>query len=136
LKALSASCDLLAEPIARDIGRALPWRGNSFTCPDGLFARAASIDLAKPLQRLGKVPGIAVDLEVRVSRGSVGIGLIADNDTYLPAAEAVIDAGPDTRLVTLRAVDGESPARLVFRNLRAGERSAFSLQSAVLRPAT
>jgi hypothetical protein len=136
LKALSASCDLLEQPIAREAGRALPWRGRSFTCPEGLFARVASIDLAKPLQRLGKVPGVAVDLEVRVSRGSVGIGLIAENEAYLPAAEAVIDAGPDTRLVTLRAVDGESAARLVFRNLRAGERSAFSLQSAVLRPAT
>jgi hypothetical protein len=114
----------------------LPWQGSSFTCPAGLFARAASIDLAKPLQRLGKGPGVAVDLEVRVSRGSIGIGLVAANEAYLPAAEAVIDAGPDTRLVTLRAVDGECPARLVFRNLRAGERSAFSLQSAGLRPAT
>jgi SAM-dependent methyltransferase len=137
LKALSTSCDLLGEPIAREAGRTrLPWRGSSFTCPEGLFARAASIDLAKPLQRLGKVPGVAVDLEVRVSRGSVGIGLVAGNEAYLPAAEAVIDAGPDTRLVTLRAVDGDNAARLVFRNLRAGERSAFSLQSAVLRPAT
>ena len=136
LAALSTSCDLLAEPIAREAGRGLPWRGSSFTCPDGLFARAASIDLAKPLQRLGRVPGVAVDLEARVSRGSVGIGLVAENEAYLPAAEAVVDAGADTRLVTLRAVDGERPSRLVFRNLRAGERSAFSLQSAVLRPAT
>jgi SAM-dependent methyltransferase len=136
LKALSTSCDLLGEPIAREAGRALPWRGTSFTCPEGLFACAASIDLAKPLQRLGEVPGVAVDVEVRVSRGSVGVGLVAETEAYLPAAEAVIDAGPDTRLVTLRAVDGESPARLVMRNLRAGERSAFSLRSAVLRPAT
>ena len=136
LEPLSASCDLLEQPIVREAGRASPWRGSSFTCPEGLFARVASIDLAKPLQRLGKVPGIAVDLEVHVSRGSVGIGLIAANETYLPAAEAVIDTGPDSRLVTLRAVDGEHAARLVFRNLRAGERSAFSLKSAVLRPAT
>jgi hypothetical protein len=136
LKALSGSCDLLGEPIRREAGPALPWRGSSFTCPAGLFARAASIDLAKLSERLGKVPGVAVDLEVHVSRGSVGIGLVAENEAYLPAAEAVIDAGQDTRLVTLRAVDGESPARLVFRNLRAGERSAFTLQSAVLRPAT
>jgi hypothetical protein len=136
LNALSTSCDLLEEPIARETGRALPWRRSAFTCPEGLFARAASIDLTEPLQRLGKIPGVAVDLEVHVSRGSVGIGLIAENEAYLPAAEAVIDAGPDTRLVTLRAVDGERAARLVFRNLRAGARSGFSLQSAALRPAT
>jgi hypothetical protein len=136
ISALSLTCDLLREPIAREAGRAAPWRGNSFTCPEGLFARAAGIDLAQPLQRLGNVPGIAVDLELRVSRGSVGIGLVSGNDAYLPAAEAVVDAGPDTRLVTLRAVDGERAERLVFRNLRAGERSAFSLLSAVLRPAT
>jgi hypothetical protein len=136
LGALWVTCDLLEEPIVREAGRTPPWRGNSFTCPEGLFARAASIDLAKPLQRLGRVPGFAVDLEVSVSRGSVGIGLVGAGEAYLPAAEAVIDAGADTRLVTLRAVDGESATRLVFRNRRSGERSAFSLRSAVLRPAT
>jgi hypothetical protein len=136
LGALSASCDLLREPIDRDAGRASPWHANRFVCPAGLFARAASIDLAKPSQRLGKVPGLAVDLEVLVSRGSIGIGLMAASDAYLPGTEAVLDAGPDTRLVTLSAVDGERAERLVFRNLRAGERSAFALRSAVLRPAT
>jgi hypothetical protein len=136
LKALSASCDLLAEPIVREGGRAARWRASSFTCPVGLFARAASIELVEPLRRLGSVPGVAVDLEIRVSRGSVGIGLLDAADGYLPAAEAIIDAGPDTQLVTVRAVDGERAAKLVFRNLRAGERSAFSLSSAVLHPAT
>jgi len=136
LKALRASSDLLEQPIVREAGRAPPWRGGSFICPAGLFARAASIDLAAPAQRLGAVPGVAVDLEVGVSRGSVGIGLTDGSEAYLPAAEAVIDAAPDTRLVTLRAVDTAQPARLVFRNLRAGVRSAFSLRSAVLRPAT
>jgi hypothetical protein len=123
-------------PIQREGRWGLPWSGNSFTCPEGLFARAASVDLAVPSQRLGKVPGIAVDLEIRVSRGSVGVGLVANSGAYLPAAEAVVDAGPGTRLVTLRAVDGRAAARLVFRNLRAGERSAFTLLSAMLRPAT
>jgi hypothetical protein len=136
LTALSATCDLLQEPIVREAGRASPWRGKTFTCPEGLFARAATIDITPALRRLGRVPGIAVDLEVRVSRGSVGMGLVSTNDAYLPAAEAVIDAAPDTHLATLRAIDGESPTRLVFRNLRSGERSAFSLLSAVLRPAT
>ena len=135
LKALSASCDLLMEPIVREGGRAGLW-GNSFSCAEGLFARVASIDLADPFRRLGNVPGVAVDLEIRVSRGSLGIGLVDAADAYLPAAEAVVDAGSDTQLVTLRAVDGERAAKLVFRNLRAGERSAFSLKSAVLHPAT
>jgi hypothetical protein len=124
------------EPIVREGGRAAPWRAGSFTCPEGLFARAASIDLAEPLRRLGGVPGVAVDLEIRVSRGTVGIGLLDEAGAYLPAAEAIIDARPDTQLATLRAVDGEHAVKLVFRNLRAGERSAFSMQSAVLRPAT
>jgi len=136
LNALQASCDLMEQPMVREAGRLSLWRGGSVSCPAGLFARAASIDLVGPLQRLGPVPGVAVDLEVRVSRGSVGIGLTDDGEAYLPAAEAVLDAAPDTQLVTLRAVDTARPARLVFRNLRAGERSAFSLRSAVLRPAT
>jgi hypothetical protein len=136
LKALQVSCDLLKQPIVREAGRALPWRGNSFICPAGLFARAAYLDLAGSLQRMDAAPGVAVDLEVGVSRGSVGIGLTDHGEAYLPAAEAVVDAAPDTRLVTLRAVDTARPARLVFRNMRAGERSAFSLRSAILRPAT
>jgi SAM-dependent methyltransferase len=136
LEALSVTCDLLREPMLREGRRGLPWRGRSFTCSEGLFARAASIELAQALATLGKVPGVAIDLEIRVSRGSLGVGLVSSSDAYLPAGEAVVDAGPDVRLVTLRAVDGESAARLVFRNLRAGERSAFLVSSAVLRPAS
>src|SRR5258707_6057973 len=64
LEPLSASCDLLEQPIVRKAGRASPWRGSSFTCPEGLFARAVSIDLTRSLQQLGKVPGVAVALEV------------------------------------------------------------------------
>ena len=61
LEALSVACDLLQEPIVREAGRALPWRGNTFSCAEGLFARAASIDLAKPLQRLERVPPVRTD---------------------------------------------------------------------------
>jgi len=136
LVALSARRDLLQEPMLREGRWGLPWPGRSFTCAEGLFARVASINLSPAMERLGRVSGIAVDLEIRVSRGSVGVGLVSTSDAYLPAGEAVVDAGPDVRLVTLRAVDGQSAARLVFRNLRAGERSAFSVSSAVLRPAT
>src|SRR5260370_19842567 len=71
LTALSTSYDLLGEPIARETGRALPWRGPLLSFPRAPVSQAASIDLAKPLQRLGKRPGVGVGLECRVSRGSV-----------------------------------------------------------------
>jgi hypothetical protein len=54
---------------------------------------------------------------------------------YLPAAEAIIDAGPDTRLVSLRSVGAGAPSSLVFRNLRAGDAGRFAVRSASLRVA-
>jgi len=53
----------------------------------------------------------------------------------LPAAEVSVEEGPDSRLVTLRAVDPRLPANLVVRNLRATGRSVFDLVTADLRAA-
>jgi SAM-dependent methyltransferase len=137
LAALSQSADLCREAIVHEGGRHMPWQGRlSFACPAALFSRAASIDLGSSIARLGSVPGLAVDLEIEVSRGTIGAGLVDAAENYLPGSEAALEAGKDSRLATLRAVDGVRPAKLVFRNLRAGERSAFVLRAAVLRPAT
>ena len=53
-EALSASCDLLEQPIVREAGRACALAGQgSSPVPPGLFARAASIDLARPVAATG-----------------------------------------------------------------------------------
>ncbi len=138
LAALSRTVDLRRQPIALDAGsRRRPFWSSawSFSGPSGLFAAAASVDLSAALHQLGASAGVAVDLEISVSRGSVGIGLVDSSGAYLPASEAVIDAGPDTRLVTLRAVEAGKPAKLAIRNLRANVGGAFVVHSASLRHA-
>ena len=84
---------------------------------------------------MGAADGWAVDLEIAISRGTIGAGLTGVGGTYLPAAEAIIDAGPDTRLVSLRSVGAGAPSSLVFRNLRAGDAGRFAVRSARLRVA-
>jgi SAM-dependent methyltransferase len=99
----------------------------SCTCPPGLFAPAARVDLVPTAKAL------AVDLEVMVSAGQVGIGLVTAAGAYLPGAEAVLAEGPDWQLVTLRVLDDARPAALCFRNLHAGRRGAFTVRAATLR---
>ncbi len=101
----------------------------SCTCPPGLFAPAARVDLGAP----AKVR--TVDLEVLVSAGQVGIGLTTATGAYLPAAEAVLAESPDWQRVTLRVLDDEPVAALRFRNLYAGRRGVFTVRAAALRTA-
>ncbi len=87
------------------------------------------------MDRLGDTPDVAVDLEIHVSDGAVGVGLMDRHGAYLPAAETIVEGSRDTRLVTLRAVRTRTPAAVVFRNLRADGRSQFLVKSATLRAA-
>ncbi len=137
---LSRSVDLRGEPVTLQAGARRQLRTTwSFVCRAGLFAPAVEIDLLPPLHTLAagepSLPGVAVDIESRVERGAVGFGLLDGSGAYLPAAEAVVESGPDSRWITLRAVGGGLPAKLVIRNLRADGRSAFTVHSAALRVA-
>lgn len=137
--ALSRSVDLTGEPfvLSRGAHRRPFWtRDLSFVSSPGLFSDIARVDLTTPpLRSLGIGNGVAIDLEVTVSQGTVGIGLVGEDGAYLPGAEAVLESGRDSRLVTLRAVDTGRPAVLALRNLRAARRSACVVQRAVLRAA-
>ena len=133
----SASIDLLS--VARlqlTGGRRLhlassPW---SVLCPAGGFADAAELDLRSHIASLGASTVVALDLEVRVTRGAVGIGLLDESGAYLPAAEAVLSAGEDWRPVTLRAID-RAPAMLRVRNMHAGRLGGLAVRAAILRAA-
>lgn len=113
----------------RPLRSSSPW---TVVCPQGLFADAAQLDLRPHLAAVGNASTVALDLELRVRRGAVGIGLVDDAGIYLPAAEAVIAAGEDWRHVTLRAAAGR-PASLRLRNLYAGRRGHIEIRSAFLR---
>lgn len=134
----SWTIDLKAEPFHLQPGaRRRPFwtRDWSLLSPQGLFAVAATIDLAPAMDRLGGTPDVAIDLEIHVSDGAVGVGLRDGNGAYLPAAETIVEGSRDTRLVTLRAARSRTPAALVFRNLRADGRSRFLVKSATLHVA-
>jgi SAM-dependent methyltransferase len=138
LAALSRSRSLLAEAVALHNGASRRPAGGhdwSFVCPARLFDWAAIVDLSEPLRALGPADGWAVDLEIAVSHGTIGVGLTDAAGAYIPAAEAVIDTGRDTRVVTLRAVGTGAPSRLVFRNLHAELAGQFAVHSAILRVA-
>ncbi|MBS0546221.1 MAG: class I SAM-dependent methyltransferase [Proteobacteria bacterium] len=136
---LSRRANLLQAPVTLNRGARRQWLGPGVVCAPGLFAPSAGIDLGPSMRAVTGaakgLPGFAVDIECRVGRGAVGIGLVDANGAYLPDAEASVEEGPDSRLVTLRAVGTGVPAKLVVRNLRASGRSIFHLVSATLRPA-
>jgi SAM-dependent methyltransferase len=106
-----------------------PW---AVVCSAGLFAEAAQVDLRPHVDALGNLAAVALDLELQVRRGAVGIGLLDEAGSYLPAAEAVIEAGEDWRRVTLRAI-GTRPAVLRVRNMHAGRRGRLAVRAATLR---
>ena len=131
-----ASVDLTDEKLEVFPGasRLPPWtRRWSLACPQGLFARAARLQLASALARVGNARNVAIDLEVEVSRGAIGVGLTGEGGAYLPAAETVVESSVDSRLVCLRAVDLGHPTHIVFRNMRAQGRSRFRVKTATLR---
>jgi len=138
MTALSRSRGLLTEEVVTHNGASRQPAGSrnwSFACSAGLFAWAVTVELSAPLRALGAAEGWAVDLEIAVSRGTIGVGLTDAAGAYIPAAEAVIDAGRDSRLVALRAVGTGTPSRLVFRNLHAEQAGQFAVHSAILRVA-
>ncbi len=140
LDLLSRSVNLLGGSVTlqtgarRQLGTA--W---SFVCPAGLFGPAVEIDLGPPIGTLAaggtSLPGVAVDIETRVERGAVGFGLLDASGVYLPAAEAIVESGTDSRHLALRAIGTGLPSKLVCRNLRADGRSAFTIRTAVARVA-
>jgi hypothetical protein len=136
---LARSTDLLTLPLAlkNDTQR----RGGrwSLICPPGLYDHAAEVDLAPAIRAVAAeaahLPGVAVDIDCQVESGAVGLGLRDAAGSSLPAAEAIMDGGPEPHHVTLRAVGTGLPATLMIRNLRAGRRSTLTINAARLRVA-
>ena len=105
-------------------------QGWDMVCPPGLFAETAEVDLRPHLE--GLKGEVALDLEIRVQRGAIGIGLTDKWGKYLPAAEAILVAGEDWHRVTLRTGPTQ-PSLLRMRNLHANRRTRFQVRTAILR---
>lgn len=135
--AAATALDLLSSARLRLMGGKRPLVGThpwALVCPPGGFVDAAEVDLRPHLDAFGAAPSIALDLEVLVSRGAVGIGLLDRAGAYLPAAEAVLRAGEDWQPLTLRAAR-EKVAVLRIRNMHAGRRGTLAVRLARLRAA-
>ena len=138
MAALSRSRSLLTESVALHNGTSRRPDGGvewSFVYSTALYGAIAIVDLAGALRAIGPADGWAVDLEIAISHGMIGVGLADVAGAYIPAAEVVIDAGRDTRLVTLRALGTGTPSKLIFRNRHAELAGQFAVHAATLRVA-
>jgi hypothetical protein len=106
-------------------------------CPPKMWWYAADIDIGKAVGDLGTppVPGLAyaVDLEIEIETGSVGVVLTLDDVDKFASREQLLDARPSTRRVTLESASTMPPRRLLLRNTAESVASRARIQSAVLR---
>lgn len=112
--------DLLQQPATYPPRVRPSRRDGTVTCLHDLFAEAVRIPL------LPADDECVVDIEVAIGAGTIGVYLVDETGAALPGADAILDAGPDTRLATLRS----RGARFVMvRNLRHRVRSHFRFVS-------
>ena len=106
--------------------------------PEAMWSYAASFDLSEPLARMKdkiKPPddGFTAEIELRVTRGHVGV-LLVGKDLSAPVCQeymSAASANSTTLLVTVPANAGAQ--RLIFRNTAADGRSRFELKRITLR---
>ncbi|HTR84142.1 MAG TPA: class I SAM-dependent methyltransferase [Reyranella sp.] len=104
----------------------------ALSVPAGLFRPGATVDLR---DAGASFEAVALDLEVKVTSGAIGFGLVDEAGAYLPGGETVVEAGPDWRPLTLRSMGAQKPATLAVRGMEARRKSAIEVRSATLRPA-
>jgi len=136
---LSREIELVGRP-ARVLNGSLRARsdGLHIACPKTIWWPGSAIELDAAVRDLGAPPleglGYAVDLEIEVEKGSVGVVLTAEDiyNSFL-GREQVVDAGPAMRRVTIETADATSPRRLLVRNAVEGLASRAHIRSALLR---
>ena len=110
------------------------WR---LICPPNIWWYSMSLGLEQAMQKLGPVPfpglGYAVDLEIEVQSGSVGVLLAGENPDDFVGRERVLDARPSAHRVTVLTYQAVKPAQLVVRNTMHGVASQVRIRSAMLR---
>ena len=110
------------------------WR---LTCPPRIWWYGMSLGLAPAMQKLGSLPfpglGYAVDLEIVVQSGSVGVVLAGEHVDDFVGRERVLDARPSTHRVTVMTYGAAKPSQLLVRNTMHGVASQVRIRSAVLR---
>lgn len=102
------------------------WKGN---LQIGFFAPGRRVDL----RSLDPGADTSVTIEVRVTTGTIGIGLVDASGAWLPGAMAILSAGEAPQRVTLRGLGGTPPAELKICNMHAQRRSKFEVLAATLQ---
>jgi SAM-dependent methyltransferase len=106
-------------------------------CASDAWSYCGSIHLQEAAEQLGPRLhdlGYAVDVQVLVEKGSVGLLLTGENADDFLGREQLVDAGPQPRRVTLATTRPDAPvARLLIRNTAKGVASQARLQSTVVR---
>ena len=110
------------------------WR---LVCPKRIWWYGMSVDLKAAMQKLGPrpFPGLsyAVDLELDVQIGSVGVVLAGDHVDDFVGRERVLDARPSAQRVTVMTYDDAEPVQLLVRNTMHDVASQVRIRSATLR---
>ena len=103
--------------------------------PAGVWHYAQVVDLSEPLSRLdaGDQP-VALDVECRVLRGSVGFALATENGGQFVSREAILDAREFPHVFTLTARPGTAPRTLVMRNSSGCGSSLVRVETLSIRP--
>lgn len=105
--------------------------------PSTMWWYGSAIDLAEAIGELGAppVPNLcfAVDLEIEVEKGAVGVVMTEENVDSFSGREQLLDARPAVRRVTVESRAGEKPTRLLLRNAADRIGSRARIQSASLR---
>jgi hypothetical protein len=118
--------DLMGQPVVLDGGHREGW---AFTGLKGAFHPIGRVDLRALLSTLHGP--FSIELSLRITEGTVGVGLVDTDNQYLADTEVVLESTSDVRFVTLRCT--EAPAFLVFRSRHENRDSAFVVHSARLR---
>ncbi len=106
--------------------------------PEPIWSYAASFDLAAPIAQsqpaIGDIDrGFAIEIELHVLRGHVGIMLVADDIGTPVCQECMVPASTEPATLMIAVPPQVGARRLIFRNTAAGGRSQFKLERITLR---
>jgi SAM-dependent methyltransferase len=106
-------------------------------CAPAAWSYCGSMHLREATAALGPRVhdlGYALDVEIMVEKGSIGLLLTGEDCDDFLGREQLIDASPQPRRVTLSTTRSDAPvARLLIRNTAKGVASRARIHSAVLR---
>jgi hypothetical protein len=108
------------------------------TTPQAMWSYAASLDLAAPIAQakntIGQVDdGFTIEVELRVSRGHIGVLVVGDDINTPIRQENMVAADVETATLMITVPAALGARHLIFRNTAASGRSSFEIKRIRLR---